>query len=120
MEKETIKHILNVIRRGTITWKVRTQCLNRYRVKKIYGTLKNGKPKYKYFYPCEKCKEFFDSSSKLEVDHIEEVGSFNGNFDDYIKRMYCPIDNLQALCSICHQKKTSNFNSFLRYKRKIL
>jgi 5-methylcytosine-specific restriction endonuclease McrA len=119
MEKETIKHILNVLRYGTITWHVRTQCLNRNRVQKQIGVTLKGKPKLKYFYYCDKCKKEFKDSSSLEVDHITEIGSFNGDFNTYIKRMYCPIDNLQSLCVSCHLVKTSNFNSSIKYTRKI-
>lgn len=117
MEKETIKHVLNILRRGTITWKVRYECLKKVKTSKLIGKYKNGKNKFKSFYECELCKGEFDN---LEVDHIDEVGSFTGNFNDYIERMYCPLKNLQALCSICHQRKTSKFNSFLRFKRKTL
>lgn len=120
MKKETLKHVLNILRRGTITWEGRRVCLNRTRVRKVIGKLVNGKDKLKYFYFCDLCKKEFTSSSDLEVDHIEEVGPYNGDFNEYIKRMYCDIDNLQNLCTHCHSVKTSKFNSFLRYKRKNL
>lgn len=118
MEKETVKHILNVLRRGTITWKGRTACLNRHRVLRVCGKYKNGKNIERYFYPCEICRGYFDSPKKLEVDHIEEIGSFNGDFNTYISRMYCSPDNLQAICVACHMVKTSRFNASIHYTRK--
>lgn len=118
MEKETIKHILNVLRYGTITWHVRTECINQYRVQKQIGTTAKGKPKLKYFYYCAHCKEEFSDPASLQVDHIEEISSFTGNFHDYILRMYCPLSNLQALCYPCHLIKTSSWNASKTYNRK--
>ena len=119
LDKETLEHIKNILRRGTITWYRRTQCVNRTRIQKNIGFLKNGKQKLKWFYYCDKCQREFDSPDSLEVDHIKEIGPFDGDFNTFIERMYCPLDNLQNLCSECHQRKTSNFNSTLKYIRKI-
>lgn len=46
----------------------------------------------------------------IELDHIEEIGSFNGNWGDYIKRIWCDMLNLQTLCKWCHKVKTSDYN----------
>ena len=116
-DKSDIKHILNVLRRGTITWKKKHYCLQKSKTKKKVGKLKNGKDKFKTFYKCEQCKKEFDYK-EVQVDHKEEIGTFNGNFDDYVKRMYCSEDNLQVLCISCHLVKTSRFNASLRYERK--
>lgn len=122
MEKETVDHILNVLRRGTVTWYMRSQVLNRHRRKKAIGFYKDKKRsteiKYKWEYKCEGCEEYFDSPDVLEVDHIIEIGPFMGNWHEYIMRMYCHEDNLQALCTICHKRKTAVFNSSLRFQRK--
>lgn len=119
MNKETTEYIINVLRRGTITWKGRTDCLNRNRRKKIIGKFKNGTDKFLWERDCDGCGEWhLLKDSDLEVDHIDEVGPFKGDFDIFIKRMYCPDDNLQALCFTCHSRKTSRFNSTLRFTRK--
>lgn len=120
MDKDTINHIIKVLRRGTITWKGRTQCINKNRKRKRVGTFKNGKPKYKYFYYCDVCLREYSDTNFLEVDHIVEIGSFTGNFHDYVLKMYCSQDNLQAICISCHAVKTSKFNASVRYTRKVV
>lgn len=50
---------------------------------------------------CEKCS---DKVGKLYADHIDPVGSFDP--ETYIKRMFLPSTNLQAVCTRCHAKKT--------------
>lgn len=117
MDKKTVKHILNVLRQGTITWYGRRACLiEGRRREQIATTLKNRKPIYNWKYQCASCKEWF-REEQIEIDHIEEVGSFTGNFDDYVKRMYCDLSNLQKLCIKCHTRKTSG-NASMRFQRK--
>lgn len=113
MEKITIQYILSVLRRGTITWQGRTECLNkgRYRVvidnKKLWAR------------DCDSCGEMhLQKNNDLEVDHILEIGGFKGDWNKIINTMY-DKKNLQALCFSCHQEKTSNYNSVLRYQRKL-
>jgi hypothetical protein len=118
VDKKTEKHILNVLRQGTVTWQGRSLCLKAVRKRFKTGTYKNGKDKLVYHYQCNTCKAWF-RDFEVEVDHIEEIGSFNGDFDEYIRRMYCGQDNLQVLCVPCHRLKSSH-NSCKRneWKRK--
>lgn len=119
MDKKTEKHILNILRQGTLTWHVRREVLIKHRRKRYLGQWKNGREKSVWEYKCHCCNGYF-REEEMEVDHIDEVGSFNGNFDDYVRRMFCDITNLQGLCIPCHKVKTSNFNAKLKYKRKSL
>lgn len=117
MEKEDIEFIKNVLRRGTITWRGTKQCLNRGR----YRLKCEVSKKMAWFRDCDKCGKSFKLADRLlEVDHIVEIGSFNGSFDDYVRKMYCGQENLQALCVSCHAKKTLAFNNarntFIRKK----
>lgn len=119
MEKDTVTFIINTLRRGTITWPGRTDCLNRNRRKKVIGKYKNGNEKFLWERVCDGCGEWhLLKDNDLEVDHIIEIGPFTGDWNDFINRMYCGQDNLQALCFTCHARKTSKFNSTLRFKRK--
>lgn len=68
--------------------------------------------KHKY-YPCKACGEWF-RPQELEVDHIEEIGPFTGDWNSYLERMFCPSSNLQLLCIKCHAEKTSKFVKGLR------
>lgn len=53
-------------------------------------------------YRCAKCKIL---TSKPQVDHISPVGKFL-DWNMYIERLFCPIENLQVLCWDCHKVKT--------------
>ena len=50
---------------------------------------------------CEHCKAMV---GKLYADHKQVMGDVLA--PDYIKRMWTPSKNLQALCANCHRKKT--------------
>jgi 5-methylcytosine-specific restriction endonuclease McrA len=114
MDKKTIEYIKNILRLGTITWKGRTDCLNRNRYRTKVGT------KLLWARDCDSCgRMFLQKDNALEVDHIKEVGSFTGDWNKFIASLYCPQDNLQALCFVCHSKKTSSYNSRLKYSRKL-
>lgn len=124
MDKKTIKHLISLLRQGTITWYIRNQALNRDRELRLVGQRLSGKPKYKYFYKCQGCKEFTPHKELLEVDHIEAIGHLDISnpkkidWSRYLYRMYCDLDNLQALCNVCHKRKTSKGVASLRFQRK--
>ena len=118
LDNDTIRHIINCLRRGTMIWEAKSLCLKRHRKLVHEGEyFKNGMKKKKFFYQCNGCKTWFRDAESLEIDHIDEVGPFKGDWNDYIKRMYCSVDNLQPLCSVCHQKKTASFNAALIHSR---
>lgn len=119
MSQDDIDYIKNVLDRGTVTWAGRAECLRRSRKSVFERKSKKGNDIFKFYYQCNHCKKWFRDAKSLEVDHIEEVGSFKGDWNDYILRRYSPQENLQALCISCHLKKTTKYNSALtRYKRK--
>lgn len=48
----------------------------------------------------------------MEVDHIIEIGPFTGCWNEYFLRHFPdPITGLQAMCIVCHLKKTNAYNS---------
>lgn len=108
---------MNILRQGTVAWSGRNLCLKKSRERFEVGVYKNGNPRYLFKYKCATCKEWY-RDFEVEVDHIDEVGSFNGSFDDYIKRMYCEQDNLQTLCCNCHLLKTKGFVAKDKFSRK--
>jgi len=56
-------------------------------------------------YQCNSCKKSF-KLKQVQVDHIVEIGSFV-DWNTYMERLFCPLDNLQVLCKRCHKKKTN-------------
>ena len=120
MDKKDIDYVCNALRRATVKWPGRTDCIKKNRRKVYTGkTVKDNKVKTRYEVRCCKCKGWFKPSG-VEVDHIEEIGGFKGDFNEFIERMYCDASNLQTLCVQCHSKKTSNYNAARIYKRKII
>ena len=56
---------------------------------------------------CKECKGWFPDK-EINIDHIKPAGSLNCAEDlaEFVKRLFCEIDNLQCLCKTCHDKKT--------------
>lgn len=63
-------------------------------------------------YLCEKCNKL--SSKKIQIDHIAPVGKAPKGWkgwDKYLQRLFCPVSNLQALCTPCHKAKSKIDNA---------
>jgi len=60
-------------------------------------------------YFCNHCSKLF-TAKHIQIDHItpvvDPVVGFT-TWDDYISRLFCEIENLQALCIKCHKLKTA-------------
>jgi 5-methylcytosine-specific restriction endonuclease McrA len=59
---------------------------------------------------CASCRKLFPQNA-IKADHIEPVIDPRVGFiswDVYIDRMFCEVENFQALCGKCHDKKTAN------------
>lgn len=117
MDKKTQKHLLNILREGTITWHLRSETIKKFRKRVNTRISKSGEQLQRWEVECCHCHKLF-KQDEIEVDHIIEVGPFNGNWDDYIKRLYCNIENLQILCVACHLKKTKKYMMERIYTRR--
>lgn len=57
---------------------------------------------------------------KIHMDHIVPVVNpaigFTG-FDDFIESLFCPEENFQALCGLCHKEKTKREGKKSRGKK---
>lgn len=81
---------------------------------------KSGKDIFKFHWQCVKCKNWFRDVTKIEVDHIIEVGQMPKNLTelmDTIGRMY-DENNLQTMCIDCHLEKTVTKNAMWLHERK--
>lgn len=119
-----VEWIYKVLRKESVKWSGRKECLKNARKKVREGTTRDGKPKYKYHWKCAKCQKWYRNEMELEVDHIEEIGgvtSFNGDWNEMLDRLFPrPIKKrMQALCISCHMRKTNLYNSARsKWKRK--
>jgi 5-methylcytosine-specific restriction endonuclease McrA len=75
------------------------------------GTL-FAKPNFEY--ECNECKNWFPSG-KIQVDHINPIMGIDSStlsekefYGHFVFELFCYEDNLQLLCTSCHDKKTRN------------
>ena len=113
---EDVKFLINELRKSSVIWSGRKEVLQRARKRVMEGRAKNGKPKYKYFWQCAVCSQWFRDVAQVEVDHIVEIGGiteFDGCMNKLIARMFPrPVeDHLQVLCGSCHKRKSRLFMS---------
>ena len=109
MDKKVVNTIISKLRTISMWSEERKMVRNRCKVKGKVGKFKNGKDKIRLLgYKCEHCSDIVD---KIDVDHVIEIGSFSGDWNDYIARLFCSLDNLQGLCKKCHKQKTKEYKS---------
>ena len=96
--KKTPNHrhwLTNKLRRLSYQWPPRKEAIKRAR-------LERG------IYKCAICEGKF-GPKEIQLDHKipvvdEEVGFVDWN--TYIERLFCDVDNFQVLCKPCHETKT--------------
>lgn len=97
--------IVSVLRTGARRWPPKYECLQAACIGQKINPKSGRLAKH---YTCAACQQEFPSK-EVEVDHISPVVSVGDGFIDwntFIQRLYCPIENLQVLCLTCHKKKT--------------
>ena len=59
-------------------------------------------------YLCDLCQKVFVREA-VQIDHIHPVVGRGGfkDWNTYIDRLFCGIDNLQVACMTCHKEKTN-------------
>lgn len=88
------------------------QAWNRYPVK--YKVLLNNRitvqgKRHKYEYTCELCKTDKLLQKEISVDHKKPIGTLRKYSDlgNFVKRLFCGVEDLQILCQKCHRTKTN-------------
>ena len=98
--------IRSALRQKSRWWKPISLCKQMSK-RKYIGPKKKTRQLWEY--QCNQCKQWFPDK-EINVDHIIPAGSLNTSLDlpGFVERLFCEIDNLQVLCSKCHDKKTKN------------
>lgn len=119
LKPQDVEWLRNAIRQASVKWPGRAECLRRARKKVLVGRTKKGKATYKFHWQCAKCLRWERNEKLMEVDHINEIGPFCGDWNIHLFKHFPEQDGLQALCVVCHMKKTNAFNSArTKWKRK--
>lgn len=98
--------IRSALRQKSRWWKPITEC--KLKAKRAY---KGPNKRQKFEYQCKECKNWFPEK-QINVDHTIPVGALNCAEDlpGFVNRLFCEVDNLQILCSSCHDTKTKHEN----------
>lgn len=69
---------------------------------------KGPNKRMKWEYQCALCKKHFKIND-ITVDHIIPAGSLKCAEDlpGFVERLFCEVEKLQVLCTICHDTKTN-------------
>lgn len=98
--------IISLLRKGTLRYPPRNEVLKEAKTEKKINPSSGRMAQH---YKCAKCRQEFPLS-KVYVDHVVPVVDPVIGFIDwnnYIERMFCHKENLQVLCSVCHDAKTA-------------
>ena len=96
--------IRSALRQKSRWWKPIAQA--KAKAKRTYkGPLK----RQKFEYQCKECLQWFPDK-QINVDHIIPAGTLRcaNDLPGFVERLFCEVDNLQVLCSTCHNKKTQD------------
>lgn len=94
------------LRQKSRWWKPISEC--KLNAKRAY---KGPNKRQKFEYQCKSCQKWFPDK-QINVDHTVPVGALNCAEDlpGFVNRLFCEVDNLQILCSGCHDIKTKQEN----------
>ncbi len=95
------------LRFASLKWPARNECLKLARTER-------GR------YQCADCKMEF-KKEQLHVDHIEPVIALDNDeldWNSFIRKLFAEVDELQALCTNCHNVKTALEDSMRSYYAK--
>lgn len=64
-------------------------------------------------YKCDQCG-VETKITNINIDHIDPIGPAPGSkyarpdatWDEFIRRVFCSLENLRAICTSCHKAKT--------------
>lgn len=94
--------IRSALRQKSRWWKPIAQA--KAKAKRKY---KGPNKRQKFEYQCAECAQWFPDK-EVNVDHITPAGTLRcaNDLPGFVERLFCEVDNLQVLCTICHNIKT--------------
>lgn len=97
--------IISCLRGGMRRFPNKYQSLNNACVGKL---LNNKTGRISKHYKCASCGNNFPSSF-VQVDHIHPVReNKNWDWNEFITKLFCPVEGLQVLCKDCHKEKSND------------
>ena len=92
------------LRQKSRWWKPITQC--KMNARRPY---KGPNKRQKFEYQCNSCSKWFPEK-KINIDHIMPAGTLRcaNDLPGFVERLFCEQDNLQVLCTTCHDAKTKS------------
>jgi 5-methylcytosine-specific restriction endonuclease McrA len=102
--------IRSALRQKSRWWKPIAEA--KHRAKRKYVGPQQGRGKQKWEYQCAGCLDWFPDK-EVNVDHRIPAGTLRcaNDLPGFVERLFCEVDNLQVLCTTCHDKKTANEKS---------
>lgn len=97
--------VVSLLRRGSMRFPPRNEALRAAKTEKKINE-KTGR--MAQHYRCAECLQEFPAK-EVQVNHIDPVIGDSGfiDWDTYIERMFCPVENLNVLCRTCHDVKSA-------------
>lgn len=97
--------LISGLRRMTMRYPPRNEALRTAKTEKKINE-KTGR--MAQHYRCAECLQEFPAK-EVQVNHIDPVIGDSGfiDWDTYIERMFCPVENLNVLCRTCHDVKSA-------------
>ncbi len=95
-DKKAKNWLISTLRRASYRWPARNESLKLARIERG-------------LYQCAICKSAF-KRDEVQLDHIVPVIPLTGTFstwDEFINRLFCPVDGYQVICTTCHDSKTA-------------
>lgn len=96
--------IRSALRQKSRWWKPVSEC--KQKAKRVY---KGSNKRQKFEYQCNHCKNWH-AEKNINVDHIIPAGTLTcaNDLPGFVERLFCEVDNMQCLCTECHNIKTQN------------
>lgn len=107
---------VQALRRASLRWRPRNEARILARTER---KINDATGRLAWHSKCKTCG-LEKPDGQMELDHLVPVIGKEGftNFDNYIDRLYCEVNNFQILCTNCHDIKSLAEGQIRKKKRK--